>query len=379
MQKVALCITELEPGGAERCLVRLATGLDRARFTPKVYVLAPPPENRALLDTLEAADVPVQCFDLRHFWQFPLGIRRLRRALRRDKIDVVQSFLFHANITARLAAKEISGVKVYSGIRVAEHRSRWPLTLDWITEGYVTAHVAVSESVARFSLKEAKLSEEKMVIIPNGIDLSLYDSQPVSSVTCDRNPNRPQAVGLTTNGLTKMLYVGRLDPQKNVEMLLGAMPRLFEMLTQHGIEAELLLAGEGPQRKRLESLRAELGLEEWVHLLGYRDDVRQLLQEASLLVLPSRWEGMSNVLLEAMAAARPIVASRVEGVAELLGETLDDQSFPRDDPDAMRARIVAILTNPDLAAHLSHANRARIAQHFTLEKMLDRYMGLWES
>lgn len=393
MQKIALCITELEPGGAERCLVRLATSLDRARFTPKVYVLAPPPADQTLLETLDAARIPVHFFGVRHLWQFPLAVRRLRREFHRDRPDVVQSFLFHANLTARLAARKLSDVKVYSGIRVAERRHRWPLWLDRATERYVTAHVAVSESVARFSIDQADLSEEMMVVIPNGVDTSLYDTQPVSPqpvspVACDRNQNRPQAVGLTNSGnqnrpqvvgLTSILYIGRLDPQKNVQMLFGAMPRLFEMLSQHGIEAELLMVGEGSERKRLEQLRTELKLDDRVHLLGYRDDVPQLLREASLLVLPSRWEGMANVLLEAMAAARPIVASRVEGVVELLGETLDEQSFPCDDADAMRARIVAILTDTDLSNRLSLANRARAVEHFSIALMVDRYMELWSS
>ena len=369
MLKIALCITELEPGGAERCLVQLATRLDRARFTPKVYVLAPPPADRTLLDMLDAADVPVHFFGVRHLWQFPIMVRRLWREFKRDRPDVVQSFLFHANITARLAARKLQpDVKVYSGIRVAERRSRWPLFLDRVTERHVTAHVAVSESVAQFSIKKAGLWREKMVVIPNGIDASLYDVEPVSPAAGDRNKNR-----------AKILYVGRLDPQKNVQMIIGIMPRLLEMLAEeHGPAVELLIAGEGPDREWLERLRAELELEDRVHLLGYRDDVPRLLKEASLLVLPSLWEGMANAVLEAMAAGRPVVASHVEGVAELLGETLEEQSYPCDSANTLRARIIAILTDPALADRLSRANRARAIEHFSIDRMVERYMELWE-
>lgn len=364
MQKIALCITELDPGGAERCLVRLATNLDRSRFSPKVYVLAPPPTDRTLLDQLEAVGVSVRFFGVRHLWQFPCAIRRLRRELRQDRPDVVQSFLFHANIMTRLAAKKLLGVKIFSGIRVAERRRYWPLWLDRMTERCVTAHVAVSESVARFSIDHAGLSEAKMVVIPNGVDTTLFEVADV---------NQPHTPGPAT-----LLYVGRLDPQKNVQMLLRAMPRLFETLSkEHGIDAQLFLVGEGPERERLEQLRAQFGLENKVHLFGYRRDIPRLLADAALLVLPSRWEGMPNVVLEAMAAARPVVASRVEGVAELLGDTLDAQSFPCDDAEAMCAKIVAILADPALAAHLGHMNHARAVDHFSIPRMVERYETLW--
>ena len=362
MQKIALCITELEPGGAERCLVRLATNLDRTRFMPKVYVLAPPPADQILLDTLEAAEVPVHFFGVKHLWQFPLAIRRLRHQLSEDRPDVVQSFLFHANIVARLAAKKLDHAKIYSGIRVAERRHHWPLWLDRMTERYVTAHVAVSESVARFSIDEAGLSTEKMVVIPNCVDTELFSN----------------IKNVELHSTAKLIYVGRLDPQKNVQMLLRAMPGLLETLAEKGIDAELTMVGEGPERATLEQLRTKLGLENRVHLLGQRNDVPQLLESATLLVLPSRWEGMPNVVLEAMAAGRPIVASRVEGVAELLGDTLDAQSFPSGDPDAMCARIVSILTDPSLATSLSQANHARAANEFSIPRMIERYEALWK-
>ena len=279
MQKIALCITELEPGGAERCLVRLATNLDRTRFMPKVYVLAPPPADRTLLETLEAAEVPFHFFGVKHLWQFPLAIRRLRHQLSEDRPDVVQSFLFHANIVARLAAKKLDHAKIYSGIRVAERRHRWPLWLDRMTERYVTAHVAVSESVARFSIDEAGLSAKKMIVIPNCVDVELFNGRACSTLFEPTEKRR-------TSATAKLIYVGRLDPQKNVQMLLRAMPGLLETLAEKGIDAELTMVGEGPERATLEQLRTKLGLENRVHLFGQRDDVPQLLESATLLVLP---------------------------------------------------------------------------------------------
>ena len=190
---VALCITELEIGGAERCLTELAVRIDRQRFSPVVYSLACQPERRerSCLPTLEAAGVPVHCLGGRRAWQFPIVVSRLRRLLASQRAQVIQTFLFHANIVGRIAAHRAGIKAVVSGIRVAERRSRWRLWTDRLTDGLVDRHVCVSQAVADFSVKRGGLSSEKMVAIPNGVDLSGYPA---------RNPASLAAFGIRPGG-----------------------------------------------------------------------------------------------------------------------------------------------------------------------------------
>jgi glycosyltransferase involved in cell wall biosynthesis len=115
-----------------------------------------------------------------------------------------------------------------------------------------------------------------------------------------------------------------------------------------------------------------------VHWLGWRPDVPELLAASQALLLPSAWEGMPNVVLEAMAAGLPIVATDVEGVAELLGQNSGDQVAQRQQPQQFAEKIVALASDPNLASRLAAANRAR-AQQFSLEAMVSRYSDLFES
>ncbi|MBN1588909.1 MAG: glycosyltransferase [Pirellulales bacterium] len=363
---VALCITELDVGGAERCLERLATRLDRDRFAPVVYVVAPRPEgDLACLSALKAGGVEVCFLGFRRKWQLPLAVGRLANRLRRQKPVVTQSFLFHANIVARLAARLAGVPVVLSGIRVAERRSRWPLRVDRMTEGLVDRHVCVSQSVAQFAQRVAGLSQSKLVVIPNGIDPGQYVAQTPADL---RSMNIDAGRRLVT-------YVGRLDPQKGLPWLIeGAKSWLGRVA-----DCDLILVGRGPERNALESLVAQWGIADRVHFLGFRNDVPAILARSELVVLPSRWEGMPNAVLEAMAAGRPVVATDVEGVAELLGPNAAAQSVGYGQTEAFVEKIVGLLGDRELAGRLGRENRRRVEQKYTIESMVEAYESLWES
>src|SRR5262249_1411394 len=148
--RVALCITDLDAGGAERALVQLARGLDRRRFLPAVFCLGP---RAALVGPLEASGICTVCLGARR--PTDLGaLVRLYRELRRFGPQVVQTFLFHANIAGRLAGRLAGAKHIISGIRVAERRARWPLWLDRLTNRLVDVNVCVSQGVARFSMTD---------------------------------------------------------------------------------------------------------------------------------------------------------------------------------------------------------------------------------
>jgi len=369
--RIGFCITDLDPGGAERQLVELVTRLDRGKFDPVVYCLGhrpvsnPPAHNpRSLADELEAAGVRVHFFHARRSWQFFSVLRKLRRQITADAPRIVQTFLFHANLLGTLAAR-LSGVPhVVTGIRVAERRSRWHLPLARWTDRWVERHVCVSESVRDFC-RQAGLSESKLEVIPNGVDVARFAVAAPATLAEFEIPADRQVIA----------HVGRLDAQKGVGWLLEQMPRIIAARPK----AELLLIGRGPEQDNLERLAARLGVAERVHFAGFRRDIPEILAASDLCVLASRWEGMPNSLLEAMAAGKPIVATRVEGVQEPLGPGTSEQTSSPADPQTFTQKAVAILSDAGLASRLGRENQQRAREFFTFEAMVAAYERLYGS
>ncbi len=365
--RIALCITDLDIGGAERHLTELAVRIDRRRFAPVVYCLGrrPVQEAASCIPALLAAGVEVHCLGGRRPWQFPMVARRLKRLLAAQHPQIVQTFLFHANILGRIAARRAGVKTVVSGIRVAERAARWHLWLDRLTGRWVDRYVCVSRSVADFSIKEAGLPPEKLVVIPNGIDLEKYPAgQPADS----------RAFGIAA-GRRAVTFVGRLEPQKGVDWLIETAPQWLAELP----DCDLLLVGDGPLRGSLEVAANTAGIAGRVHFTGWRPDVPEILAASSLLVLPSAWEGMPNVVLEAMASSRPVVATDVEGVRELLGPGAETQTARYRDTQVLVEKIVGLMSDPASATAAGIENRRRVEKNFGISRMVAAYEDLWES
>lgn len=365
--RVALITTELSVGGAERCLVNLALGLEAAGdFQPVVYSLAPPPRppRDGLVRRLRDAGVPVEFLGVTAPWQFVSAVMRLRRALAARKPHVVQTFLFHANVVGTLAAKLAGDTVIVWGVRVADPRRRRHLA-ERMLSAHVKRIVCVSGDVAEFCRGRVRLPGGKLTVIPNGIDVGRYEGV---------QPADRQSLGVPPDA-NLLLCIGRLDRQKGLDWLLPLLGGLFEERPR----LHLAMAGEGPERTALDHQCRSLGIAERVHWLGWRPDVPELLATSSVLLLPSRWEGMPNVVLEAMAAGRPVLAAGVSGVAELLGPGEEGQCFEPENERDFLEKLAVLLDDPHRAAAWGEANRRRARQHFSLEAMCDAYRQLYRS
>ena len=365
--RVALCITDLDVGGAERCLQNLAIGLNRERFDPIVYCLGPRPQTpeASCADPIEAAGIPVHCLGANRAWHFPRTVRQLRRLLADQAPQILQSFLFHGNFVGRLAARRAGIAHVLSGIRVAEHHSKWHLWLDRWTQHLVERHVCVSKSVAEFSAHQGGLAEERLVVIPNGIDCNAVSAiKPADLAKLD-----------IETGRRAITFIGRLQPQKGLTWLLDSAVQWLPRVPDH----DLLLVGSGEQHGDLERQAQQLQIANRVHFAGWRPDVLEILAASDLLVLPSRWEGMPNVVLQAMAVAKPVLATSVEGACELLGELAEPQTATYGETEVFSDKLVAIVSNPSESTRLGARNRHRAEQEFALTRMVRSYEQLWES
>jgi glycosyltransferase involved in cell wall biosynthesis len=171
----------------------------------------------------------------------------------------------------------------------------------------------------------------------------------------------------------RVVFTGRLHPQKNLPTLLSAWP---SVVRHHS--ANLILVGQGPDRSRLEAQAAALGIARHVQFTGAVDDPAPILRAADAFVLPSVAEGMSNSLLEAMATALPCLASHIGGNVDLLDDGQTGLLLPGDKPEAWSSALNQVLAAPAMARRLGAAARARIEAEFALPVVVDRYVALYQ-
>lgn len=359
--RIAFCITDLDPGGAERALARLVTGLDRGRWEPRVFCLS---SGGALADELQAAKVPVVCFGARRWNHVPV-LLRLSRELKRFRPAILQTFLYHANLAGRIAGRMARIHTIVSGIRVAEKRSRARLWLDRWTNRLVRLNVCVSRAVAAFSAEQSGLAAEKIVVIPNGVDVPRFAGAAPADLS---------GLGIPPGSRT-LLSIGRLDPQKGLGDLISAAALIIHRFP----DAHFLVVGEGPERSRLDEMIREQGLAERVHLAGWRADIPELLAAGTALVLASHWEGLPNVILEAMAAGLPVVATRVEGTDELVIDGQTGLVVPPRSPNDLAESIEKLLLDPAAAKVMGQGGQQRAKSEFTWEAMVVQYERLYRS
>jgi glycosyltransferase involved in cell wall biosynthesis len=167
-----------------------------------------------------------------------------------------------------------------------------------------------------------------------------------------------------------VLAVGRLDAQKGHAYLLAAAADIPDAL--------FVFVGEGRERSALEAQARALGVAERVRFLGHRDDVPDLLAACDVFVLPSRYEGLPLSVLEAMAAARPVVATAIEGTDEIVRHGETGLLVPPAAPSALAEAIRAVLADRALATRMGQAGRARVGREFSMSRMIDEVTGVYD-
>lgn len=360
--RIVHVIPTLDRSGAEKQLVLLARGLKERGFDPRVIVLT---RDGPLRADVESAGVEVALIGKRTRFD-PGAFLRLTQTLKDLRPDVVQTWLFAGNSYGRVAALR-AGVKtiVASERSVDPWKSGWQFALDgWLAKR--TARIAVNSSGTRDFYVGHGLPADKFTIIPNAV----VPAPP---------PSRSKADLLAELGLPPdsrlVADIGRLWPQKRHDDLIWA----ADLLKVVRSDVHLLIVGEGPLRHKLERFRRQVEIEDRVHFLGHRDDVPQWLGLVDALWLGSGYEGQPNVVLEAMAAGVPVVATDIPGTRDLVvpGET--GYLVPVGDRAGFARMTQKILNDPDLAAQLGAAGRQRVVSEFTVARMIERYIELYQS
>jgi glycosyltransferase involved in cell wall biosynthesis len=354
-------IPDLGGGGAERMLLNLVVGLDRARFDVDVVSLyargSTPVEAELAQAGVRVTHLGKKVgFDPSMTWRIH-GVIRSRRP---DVVHTHRAVLQYALPALVLwrrrkvvhTVHNVAPLEVPRPGRIA-HRLAFGLGVN---------PVAIGEVVAASFRRE--YGREPCITIPNGIPVGAYAS-----------PKVPRAEWRRRNGIAEgqFLFVttARLQPQKNIALLLRAMRSL-----RGSAAAALAVAGDGPLRDELHALSAMLGIADRVRFLGSRSDVPDLLAAGDAFVLSSDWEGNPLSVMEAMAAGVPVVATRVGGVPEIVGGA-GVLTEPGDE-SGLAAAMRALVEDRARRDALSRAARARAAAEFDASRMASRYASLYE-
>lgn len=357
---IAFCITGLQPGGAERALVQIVKRLNREKWAPVVYSLT---GTGPLVADLQAAGVPTEILHTRSAWDVSI-IWKLARKFKEQKPVLLQTFLFHANFAGRIAARRSGVPHIVSGIRVSEKRKNGHLLLDRLTNRLVDFNICVSQSVAEFSIRAGKLPESKVTVIPNGVDFELFASAEPLDLSLWGIPADAKVV----------LFVGRLDPQKAPGDLLTAFGRFAEQAP----DFHLLFVGEGPLKTELQQSANQLSCAERVHFAGWQSQIPQLMRAADCLVLPSLWEGMPNVVLEAMASGLPVISTEVDGVSELIQQGEQGTLVAQRSPAEIQQALQALATQPASFRKMAGNAQDTVKKEFTWDSIAHKYEQVYE-
>jgi starch synthase (maltosyl-transferring) len=359
MRRILFLITELDVGGAEKALFNLVTRLDRNRYAPHVACLT---GHGEIGRRLEEAGFPVEYIEMASLGDIG-GLLRLRAHLKQLRPQVLHSFLFHANVAGRLASIKLKIEKRISSIRVEEPRW-WHLAIERRTHKLSDIITCVSRSTRDYMRDKAHIPEEKLVVIPNGIDTNQCDMPPLA---VPETWNVPE-------GAPVVASIGRLDVQKNPHMLLRVAARVIRETPS----AIFVFAGKGPLEHSCRSEAKRLGIDENVRWLGWIDDVRPLLARTDLLALTSRWEGMPNAILEAMACRKPVVATKVGGSAELVDDGRTGLLVDPDGEETFAEHILELIRNPERRKRMGIAARARVEREFSIRAMVEKNAKLYD-
>ncbi|MFQ5732105.1 MAG: glycosyltransferase [Planctomycetaceae bacterium] len=360
MIKLLLLIPTLDRSGAEKQLTLLATGLPPEEFDTHVVCLT---RGGPFEINLKAHGVACSIIGKR-FKCDPFALRRLRALIRSADPDVLHSWLFAANAYARLVAGKRERPKVVVSERCVDiWKSGGQLWLDRRQIRRTHRLVANSDSVASF-YEQLGHPRERITVIPNGVEIPQFTAGHRKEVLKAFDiPADSRVVG----------FVGRLARQKRVKDLVWAM----QILRQLRDRVYFLIVGDGPERRRLEDLAKHMECDRLVRFAGHRDDASVLFAAFDVFWLASDFEGMSNSLMEAMAAGVPAVVSDIPPNRELLED--GKQGFVVDVGDGVGFAQFTdrILADADLRRRLGDAARKRMQTQFGIDRMVQQHAQLY--
>jgi L-malate glycosyltransferase len=347
-------------GGGERIVLRLAALLPKYGYRVSILTFSVDPESTAL----HSRPCPVYVLPLTRTYDLTAlrAALDLRKFLKREDVLIVQTFFESSDIWAGLVTKTVANTKLIWSrrdmgiLRTRKHRIAYRLMAD-----VPDAVFAVSEQVRKYCIEVDQINPERVETIYNGLDLSDWDA-----------PLRPDRVP------SHVTTVGNIRRVKGHDVFIRAAAAIVPRFpaVSFSIAGDVL---EPDCFAELQALVKDLNLSSHFHFVGSVTDLHKHLSAADIFVLPSRSEGFSNAIVEAMAASLPVVATEVGGNAEAVKDGVSGFLVPPEDPAALSTAIIRLLSDTSLAKNMGLAGKAIAEKNFTTEAMMNRITDVYRN
>ena len=356
-------VRDLDLGGLQQVVYNLCRTIDRSQFEVAVLCLH---ETGIFAADIEALGIPVYLLEQKADGVDYLAFLKVASLMKRLGIDVVHTHNTQAFFDGTLGAL-FAGAKTVIN---TDHARNFPdavryMIAEWALSKFAYKVVGCSDHTSQQLIKYEKISPKKVVTIPNGIDGSRF------KINIDREAKRTE-LGIRSQGAILGIAV-RISEQKGITFMLNAMRAI---LRKHP-ETTLVIAGDGELKSSLEEEARALGIAESVIFCGPRKDIPELLQLFDVYVLPSVWEGLPMIILEAMAAGCPIVASDVGGVSSAVKHDETGLLVPAGDIDNLSAAVIRLLDDTSLRETFAKRATDRFETYFSADSMTAKYTQLY--
>lgn len=361
-------ITSLDVGGAQKMILETVKGLDKNRYNLNVCSLK---KKNSYVEEFRLAGVaPISLLlpdkvNLFYLCKLPVAFIKLMKIMKENKVTIVHSYLFQANLLSRIAARFVKVPVIISSIRIMEMQKASHLWFDKLTNCLIDKIITNAEAVRQFIISKTGVSPDKIVTIHNGINTKHNLNQ--EKMFSGEKLNLPLGADIIGS-------IGRLHEQKGFNYLLQALV----LVKKEQPNFKCILVGDGKLKNYLNALSKEYNLTENMIFTGFRKDMDEIISVFDVFVLSSLWEGLPNVIMEAMNQSKPVIATAVGGTAELVQDKITGLLVPARDPAAMAQSILWILKNKEEARIMGQNGRSRIEKLFSLEKMIQKTETIYE-
>jgi glycosyltransferase involved in cell wall biosynthesis len=364
VKRVLHIIDSLHLGGAQEVVLNLAT-CGSSRFRHEVATLH---GHGIYWDRLKKAGIKVHSLSPHKF--LPVYLASILWRILADRPDILHCHLIPSNIIAKPLGALLGVPVIINHDHTNDpHRidNKILLALDKSTNRFAHHIIAVAAACRDFLTTHESIPPEKISLVPNAIDLRRFSPGEASRDEARARLGLPVASRIVAG-------VGRLNPQKNFALFLDIAAQLAPRFP--GLH--FLLAGDGSEEQMLREKASALGIANRVTFSGYVADTRLVYLAADVLLMPSRYEGLPMTLLEAMAMGLPVVASKLDGIAEVIGDGSEGFLVPSDDAALFVERTAALLADAELSSRISKNARAKIEASFSVERMTSSVEDIYD-
>lgn len=330
------------------------------RLTNYDNIIVCPPQS-PLAERAEAIGLKVLPVEMHGEWDL-LAVCKLKKIIRKNSIKIVHFHSSHAHALGLLAAKSGGNCKV-----VLSRRVDFPIKkniLSRLKYSNVDRIIAISKRVKRVLVADGLL-EEKIDVVYSGVDIDRFQNVKADYLISKLGPNRDKL---------RIGNIAALAWHKDHKTLIEA----ARIVVDEFPEVIFLIAGEGPLRREIEILIKRFNLEEEVKLLGFRQDIPEILSILHLFVLSSSWEGLGTSLLDAFASRVPVVATNVGGIPEVVRDGVNGILVPPENPGVLARAIIHLLKNRDLAGRMAEEGFRLVKEKFSIERMVEETRKIYD-